>query len=116
MSVTGRPLPTVRWWRDAMLVDATDEVYAHPGTVKHNQLIVPQLRRSDLHAVYTCQASNNNISQPVHASVTIEMHCEYHLSCNLLAHVPFQNGPIHDIFNINHLSVTGRAVGLPVIS
>ncbi|KAJ9582213.1 hypothetical protein L9F63_003452, partial [Diploptera punctata] len=69
-----RPLPTVRWWRDAMLVDATDEVYAHPGTVKHNQLIVPQLKRSDLHAVYTCQASNNNISQPVHASVSIEMH------------------------------------------
>lgn len=70
----GRPLPTVRWWRDALLVDNTDEEYAHPGKVKHNQLIVPELKRSDLHAVYTCEASNNNISQPVRASVSIEMH------------------------------------------
>jgi hypothetical protein len=75
--VSGRPLPAVRWWRDAMLVDSTDEEYAHPGKVKHNQLIVPELKRSDLHAVYTCEASNNNISQPVRASVSIEMHCEY---------------------------------------
>jgi hypothetical protein len=58
-------------------VDSTDEVYSHPGEVKHNQLIVPELKRSDLHAVYTCEASNNNISQPVRASVTIEMNREY---------------------------------------
>jgi hypothetical protein len=62
-----------------MLVDSTDEEHARPGKVKQNQLVVPELRRSDLQAVYTCEASNNNISQPVRASVTIEMHCEYRM-------------------------------------
>jgi hypothetical protein len=60
-------------------VDSTDEEHAHPGKVKQNQLIVPELKRSDLHAVYTCEATNNNISQPVRAAVTIEMRCEYRM-------------------------------------
>lgn len=75
--VTGRPLPAVRWWRDTVLVDTTDFEYAKPATVKQNQLVVPKLQRSDLHATYTCEATNNNISQPVRASVSIEMRCEY---------------------------------------
>ncbi|XP_068082092.1 nephrin [Anabrus simplex] len=69
----GRPLPSVRWWRGEMLIDSQDTISAFPN-VKHNQLIVRNLERSDLHAVFTCQASNNNISQPVSASVSIEMH------------------------------------------
>jgi hypothetical protein len=71
--VAGRPTPTVRWWRGETLLDAKDG----PGdftTVKQNTLIVNNLDRSDLHAEFTCQASNNNISQPVSASVSIEMH------------------------------------------
>ncbi|XP_068084809.1 synaptogenesis protein syg-1-like [Anabrus simplex] len=69
----GRPLPTVRWWRGETLVDSQDTISAFPN-VKHNQLVVTNLQRNDLHAVFTCQASNNNISQPVSASVSIEMH------------------------------------------
>ena len=59
-----------------MLLDAKDG----PGdfdTERRNTLVVRNLKRSDLHAKFTCQASNNNISQPVSASVAIEMHCEY---------------------------------------
>ena len=44
-----------------------------------NELVVRDLRRSDLHTIFTCQASNNNISVPVSTSVKLDMHCEYKL-------------------------------------
>ncbi|KAL1114814.1 hypothetical protein AAG570_007638 [Ranatra chinensis] len=74
--VAGRPIPTVRWWRGETLVDSTDRTTVFPS-VKNRQLVVFPLDRSHLHAVYTCQASNNNISLPVSASVTVEIHCEF---------------------------------------
>lgn len=73
---TGRPAPTVRWWRGEMLIESRDEPDTDFPAVMRNILIVTELTRSDLHAVFTCQASNNNISQPVSASVAIEMHCK----------------------------------------
>ncbi|CAB0033445.1 unnamed protein product, partial [Trichogramma brassicae] len=67
----GRPEPVVRWWRGEMLLDAT---VARGDLVKRSTLVVRNLTRSDLHAKFTCQASNNNISQPVSASVAIDMY------------------------------------------
>ena len=72
----GRPPPTVRWWRGEVLLDSKDEVGEFPD-LRRNTLVIPKLVRQDLHAVFTCQASNNNISQPVSASIAIEMHCKY---------------------------------------
>ncbi|CAB3368995.1 Hypothetical predicted protein [Cloeon dipterum] len=72
----GKPTPTLRWWRDDHLVDSIDVQSSFPN-VKQNQLYVRRLERADLHATYTCKASNNNISQPVFAKVSLEMHCEY---------------------------------------
>ncbi|XP_046401780.1 hemicentin-1 isoform X2 [Ischnura elegans] len=69
----GRPSPSVRWWRGDAMVDSTDTQSPFPHVMR-NQLVVARLERTDLHATYTCQASNNNISQPVSASVTVEMH------------------------------------------
>ena len=40
-----------------------------------NSLLIENLQRSDLHSILTCQASNNNISNPVSNSVKIDMHC-----------------------------------------
>lgn len=59
-----------------MLLDSQDEPGELPS-VYTNTLIVKDLSRADLHAVFTCQASNNNISQPVSASVAIELHCKF---------------------------------------
>lgn len=75
--IIGRPTPVVRWWRGSTLLDSKDSSTSFPN-VKHNKLVVSHLERSDLHAIYTCTASNNNISQPVSASVSVEMHCKYH--------------------------------------
>ena len=41
-----------------------------------NSLLIENLQRSDLHSILTCQASNNNISNPVSNSVKIDMHCK----------------------------------------
>ncbi|XP_075221992.1 nephrin-like, partial [Lycorma delicatula] len=68
----GKPPPDVKWWRDGSQVESFD-IRTSPDT-KHNQLIVRDLKRDDLHAVYTCTASNNNISQPVSAKISVEMH------------------------------------------
>lgn len=72
---TGRPAPTVRWWRGETLLESKDEPGEFPA-LRRNTLFVTDLTRADLNAEFTCQASNNNISQPVSASVKIEMHCK----------------------------------------
>ena len=73
----GRPPPTVRWWRGETLLDSKDEAGEFTA-LRRNTLYVQTLTRSDLHAVFMCQASNNNISQPVSASVAIEMYRKYY--------------------------------------
>ncbi|XP_044599511.1 nephrin isoform X2 [Cotesia glomerata] len=69
----GRPSPTVRWWKGEMLLESKDEPGEFPA-LRRNTLVVTSLTRADLHAIFTCQASNNNISQPVSASIAIEMY------------------------------------------
>ncbi|XP_050530866.1 nephrin [Daktulosphaira vitifoliae] len=77
----GRPEPTVKWWRGEALIDAdiedeiTSTFYTSSTTLtRYNQLTINSLTRNDQGAVYTCLASNSNISVPVSASVTIEMY------------------------------------------
>ncbi|KAK6638848.1 hypothetical protein RUM43_007117 [Polyplax serrata] len=68
-----KPQPHVWWWKGETLIDSTDK----PGgfaNVMNNQLVVSELSRYDLHSVYTCQAFNTNITQPVQTSVTVEMY------------------------------------------
>ncbi|XP_076394781.1 nephrin isoform X1 [Megachile rotundata] len=101
----GRPEPKVRWWRGEMLLDSKDEPGEFPS-LRRNTLIIRELSRADLHAVFTCQASNNNISQPVSASVAIEMHLKP-LSVTILSseHAPLSADRKYDI---NCMSVGSR--------
>lgn len=73
--VSGKPSPTIKWWRGERLVDSI-ETRSGFENVRKNQLIVRGLQRSDQHAVFTCQASNNNISQPVSATTAVEIFCK----------------------------------------
>lgn len=76
----GRPEPKIRWWRGETLIDTGNEgVPGHMSPNKQNQLIIEALSRYDQGAVYTCQASNSNLSAPVSSSVTIEMFRKSHL-------------------------------------
>lgn len=74
--ISGRPEPSVRWWRNGSLIDSTDRTTSFKN-VRTNELLVRNLQREDQHARYTCMATNNNISQPVSATVSIEIYCKY---------------------------------------
>nr|XP_046911450.1 uncharacterized protein LOC124492570 isoform X3 [Dermatophagoides farinae] len=71
----GKPTPSLTWWRESVLLDDTYEQVTTPNsnTLVRNQLIIQSLRRQDLMAVFTCQASNNNISLPSTATVTVDL-------------------------------------------
>ena len=38
-----------------------------------NVLHIERLQRSDLHRVLTCQSANNNVTQPITSSVTLDL-------------------------------------------
>ena len=73
--ILGTPAPQLNWWREHALIDGSYENSEPHKTV--NTLLLENLQRSDLHSILTCQASNNNISNPVSTSVKIDMHCKF---------------------------------------
>ncbi|XP_071526349.1 kin of IRRE-like protein 2, partial [Panulirus ornatus] len=68
----GSPTPTVTWWEGASLLDLTSEVQEVDEI--SNLLVVPALTRNDLHRAFTCQAANSNLTAPLLATVTLDMH------------------------------------------
>ena len=71
--IPGSPPPTLSWWREQALIDDSFEVINGQTT---NTLRIPAVRRSELGAVYTCQAVNNNQSIPVSTSLKMDLTCK----------------------------------------
>ncbi|XP_057651793.1 nephrin-like isoform X2 [Diorhabda carinulata] len=92
----GKPEPIIKWWREGKLIEST-ETRSGFEKVRANQLIVRGLQRSDQHAAFTCQASNNNISQPVSATTTIEIHFRPLTVEILISNNPFSADRKYDI-------------------
>ncbi|XP_076325207.1 nephrin-like isoform X2 [Tachypleus tridentatus] len=69
--LSGKPIPSLTWWKDSELIDDSYEVT--PQQITFNQLHVHALHRNDLMSVFTCEASNNNMSLPMTDYVKIDM-------------------------------------------
>ncbi|XP_054258720.1 nephrin-like [Macrosteles quadrilineatus] len=69
--VGGRPEPTVRWLVNGQLVD--DEYEHNSGDVIENRLTWSSITRKDLESVFSCQASNTNLTDPRETSLVLDL-------------------------------------------
>ncbi|KAG9510659.1 Ty3b-i, partial [Fragariocoptes setiger] len=67
----GKPRPTLTWSRDFVMIDDTFTYYDNELTV--NELLVTSLSRTHLLSVFTCQASNNNMTSALSTSITLDL-------------------------------------------
>lgn len=74
---TGRPQPQVRWLVNGVLVD--DQYEHNTGDVIENRLLWPAVQRSDLNAIFTCQAVNTILVEPKENSYVLDLHRKYSL-------------------------------------
>lgn len=74
ISSGGRPLPQLTWWHNNQLLDG---VITRLSDKKiRNVLHLKNLDRKDLLSSFTCQSSNNNLTDPITSSVMIDLNCE----------------------------------------
>lgn len=67
----GRPEPSVRWLVNGQVVD--DEYEHNSGDVIENRLSWVNVTRKDLESVFSCQASNTNLTDPRETSLVLDM-------------------------------------------
>ncbi|XP_039282695.1 synaptogenesis protein syg-2 [Nilaparvata lugens] len=67
----GKPEPVVRWLVNGNVVDS---IYEHnAGNVIENRHTWLSLRRRDLHSVFSCQASNTELTDPKETSLVLDL-------------------------------------------
>jgi hypothetical protein len=75
IQLIGRPLPQVTWYQGNTLLNTTS-IQIVDKKVK-NILQLNRLERKDLHNVYVCQSSNNDVIPAISSSVTLDLNCKY---------------------------------------
>ncbi len=73
--ITGRPSPQVRWLVNGLTVDEQTE--QQTGDLTENRLMWPQIQRSDLNSIFTCQAINTPLVDARESSYVLDMHCKF---------------------------------------
>lgn len=95
---TGRPQPQVRWLVNGVLVD--DQYEHNTGDVIENRLLWPAVQRSDLNAIFTCQAVNTILVEPKENSYVLDLHCKYYFCFSFYSFPHTDNNRLffHDLF------------------
>lgn len=79
-------MPKVIWYRNDAEVSNNSTVLPSAGTTHvRSELKVSGLSRKDVHSELTCQASNNPRTQPLAATLHVDMNCELFLDDYLLS-------------------------------
>ncbi|XP_063232136.1 hemicentin-1-like [Bacillus rossius redtenbacheri] len=68
----GKPKPTVLWYRNDEMQSAQEEA-GDVGDQVRSELVIMNLGREDLHSQLRCVARNNNRTQPLEATVHVDM-------------------------------------------
>ena len=66
----GAPSPTIAWYRDGVLVDATSETQ---DSVVVNTMYIHKVSHKEVVSAFTCRAHNNNITEPVSRTIRIKI-------------------------------------------
>lgn len=81
------------WFRNDLPVSNVSVAIPSDGTTHvRSELRITGLSRRDVHSELTCQAVNNQKTQPLAATLHVDMNCKYF-------HIP-----LHIIMNIIHIS------------
>ncbi|CAG0892358.1 unnamed protein product [Darwinula stevensoni] len=67
----GRPPPTLSWWKDGVSVGRNQTLRVNGNS--RSELLLESIRRSDLHSVVECRASNTPLVAPAVAQLSIDM-------------------------------------------
>ncbi|KAA0203262.1 hypothetical protein HAZT_HAZT005936 [Hyalella azteca] len=74
MYKASRPQPSVSWWSDGIKLPTKSQVM-RSGDIRAD-LDVPEIGRSYQSKSFTCEASNNKQTQPLHKKIGLSMNCE----------------------------------------
>ncbi|XP_015911247.1 kin of IRRE-like protein 3 [Parasteatoda tepidariorum] len=67
----GNPAPLVTWWKNGNMID--DTYFRTSKGFVRNELELEAFRRSDFMVELSCQASNTNLTDPLSASIRIDL-------------------------------------------
>lgn len=79
----GKPRPQITWRRDFNVIDKTYQHLDKEGT--SNELRISSLNKNHRLSIFTCQASNNNLSVPLQSSITLDLNRKCSLSSLLFS-------------------------------
>ncbi|XP_076305132.1 neural cell adhesion molecule 2-like isoform X1 [Tachypleus tridentatus] len=67
----GRPPPALTWKKEGKVLK--ENFTLTPQGFSRNEILLPDLRRQDLFASLTCEASNSEIGDPLFSSITLDL-------------------------------------------
>ncbi|XP_022249744.1 hemicentin-2-like isoform X1 [Limulus polyphemus] len=71
VSVGGKPLPNVTWWKNSKLFDDSSNIVSRDKI--RNELVIQSLQRKDDSSSLTCKSSNSNLTLPASSTVIVKM-------------------------------------------